>query len=87
MSSELILFASSFVVVFALGFQSRTVNQGHYLAAAVTSFIIGGANLILLKYGSQVSTIPEAVGYLTGGPIAIVLAIWTHKRFFGRVKK
>ena len=86
MWSELILFVSSFVVVFALGFQSRTVNQGHYVMATITSFVIGSANLILLKFGSQVATVTEAIAYLTGGPLAIVLAIWTHKRYFGKVR-
>lgn len=44
--TALILFVSTFVAVFALGFQSLNVNQGHYRAAALTSFAIGGGNLI-----------------------------------------
>lgn len=40
--TELTLFASTFVLVFALGAQSLNVNNGHYIAAALTSFVIGG---------------------------------------------
>ena len=32
--TELTLFASTFVLVFALGAQSLNVNNGHYVAAA-----------------------------------------------------
>src|SRR3990167_9205826 len=46
---ELALFASTFVAVFALGVQSLNVNRGHDLAAFLTSFVIGGGNLVLFK--------------------------------------
>ena len=48
--NALILFFSTFVLVFALGLQSLNVNQGHYLAAAVTSFFIGTGNILLYRY-------------------------------------
>jgi hypothetical protein len=36
--------------VFTLGLQSLNVNQGHYLAAAVTSLGIGTGHIALYKY-------------------------------------
>lgn len=75
----LTIFASTFVLVFALGFQSLNVNNGHYKAAALTSFAIGASNLVLFK------TVPQAdmlqIGaYLVAGPVAIVCSMWAHRR-------
>jgi hypothetical protein len=39
--TELILFTSTFILVFALGLQSLNVNNGHFVLAAITSFVIG----------------------------------------------
>ena len=82
MITALLILISTFVLVFALGFQSLNVNNGHYKSAFFTSFAIGVANLILLK------TVPQAgffeIGaYLIGGPFAIVASMkaheWWHK--------
>jgi len=78
--TALIIFGSTFVLVFALGFQSLNVNNGHYRAAFVTSFAISGANLVLFK------TVPEAgfyeiTAYLTSGPFAIVTSMWAHRKW------
>ena len=79
----LAIFASTFVLVFALGFQSLNVNRGHYWAAFFTSLAIGGSNLVLFK------TVPQAdwmqiIAYLTGGPFGIVASMWAHRRWMGR---
>ena len=84
--NELILFGSTFVVVFALGLQSLNVNGGHYIAAFLTSFAIGGANMVLLKLGPQAST-SEIVAFLGGGPFGIVLSMWIHQRTIGRRRR
>lgn len=57
------LFGSTFLLVFALGLQSLNVNGGHYVAAFVTSFAIGGANLVLFKLAPDASGV-EIVAYL-----------------------
>lgn len=74
------IFVSTFVLVFALGFQSLNVNNGHYKAAFLTSFAISASNLILFK------TVPQAdwmqiLAYLTGGPFGIVASMWAHRKF------
>jgi hypothetical protein len=72
--TELILFASSFALVFALGFQSLNVNNGHYVAAFLTSFAIGIANIAVLKLAPN-ATGTQIVAFLAGGPLGIVCAM------------
>lgn len=81
--NALILFASTFVLVFALGLQSLNVNGGHYRAAFFTSFAIGAAQMILLKLGPEASAI-EIAAYLGGGPLGIIVSMWVHRRTIGR---
>lgn len=81
--NELILFASTFTVVFALGFQQQNVVGAHYLAAFLTSFVIGGSYLFLYKLvpGAGPS---EIAAYLAGGPLGIVASMYVHRRTVGR---
>lgn len=81
--TELILFASTFALVFALGFQSLNVNGGHYTAAACTSFAIGISNVVLYKLVPS-ATATEIVAYLAGGPLGIVASMYVHQRTIGR---
>lgn len=81
--NELWLFASTFVLVFALGLQSLNVNGGHYLAAFLTSFLIGGANLVVLKLAPNATT-NEIIAYLCGGPLGIVASMAAHRRVVRR---
>lgn len=78
--SELILFASCFISVFALGFQSLNVNGGHYAAAFMTSFVIGLGHLALYRLMPQAS-FTELAAYLMGGPFGIIASMWAHRRF------
>ncbi len=80
MTNALLIFASTFVLVFALGFQSLNVNSGKYAAAFLTSFFIAGSNLVLFK------TVPQSGGleifaYLLAGPFAIIASMYVHKRW------
>lgn len=78
----LVIFLATFVVVFALGFQSLTVNRGYYLAAFLNSFLISVANLAILKYVPQAHGFYEYLAYMTGGPLGIITSMWAHKRIF-----
>lgn len=71
------LFASTYVLVFALGLQSLNVNGGHYRAAFITSLGIGGSNLVLFKMAPDASGL-EIIAYLAGGPLGIVSAMRAH---------
>ena len=66
--TELLLFASTFVSVAALGFQSLNVNQGHYVAAFLTSFAISGGHLALYRYMPQASIL-QMGAYFLGGAV------------------
>ncbi|HAR45568.1 MAG TPA: hypothetical protein DCS05_05175 [Nitrospiraceae bacterium] len=72
--TELALFTSSFLLVFALGFQSLNVNNGRYTAAFLTSFLIGAANIAVLKLAPSASP-TEIAAYLAGGPLGIIGAM------------
>lgn len=78
--TALVIFASTFVLVFALGFQSLNVNNGHYCGAFLTSFFIGASNLVLFKTVPQSGTW-EIVAYLLAGPFAICASMATHRRW------
>lgn len=84
--NELILFASVFASVFALGFQSQNVNQGHYTSAFITSFFIGAGHLALYRLMPEAS-LSETVAYLMGGPFGIVASMIVHRRTLGKKRQ
>ena len=81
--TEIALFASCFLSVFALGFQSQNVNQGHYSAAFMTSFAIGGGHLLLYRMMPEAG-LSEIVAYLLGGPFGITASMVVHRRWMAR---
>lgn len=84
--TELILFVSTFVLVFALGLQSLNVNNGHHYAAAITSFAIGAMQMVLFKLAPDASW-SEIAAFLTGGPFGIVSSMWAHPRLAKLIKR
>jgi hypothetical protein len=73
---ELILFwLSTYIQVALLGLQSRNVNTGRYVWAALTSLAIGATQLVAVR--GMVSNAPWVVLLLTGtaGPLGIVSAM------------
>ncbi|HVK55887.1 MAG TPA: hypothetical protein VM532_12770 [Burkholderiales bacterium] len=81
MATTLILFVSTFVLVFALGFQSLNVNGGHEKTAAATSLVIGSTQMIALQLGHNANWL-ETIGYLSGGPLGIVCSMRFHRYLF-----
>lgn len=78
MSTTLLCFGATFVSVFALGVQSQNVNQGHYLAAAVTSLFISAGHIGLYKYMPAADGL-EVLGYAAGGITGITASMWFHR--------
>lgn len=80
--NALLILISTFTLVFALGFQSLNVNNGHYKAAFFTSFGIGVANIVLFKTVPNANWL-EVCAYLFAGPFAIIASMrahdWWHK--------
>ena len=83
---ELTLFASTYVLVFALGLQSLNVNNGHYYLAAMTSMVIGSGQMVLYKLAPNADWLAIAA-YLAGGPVGITSAMWAHPRLARKLKK
>lgn len=84
--TELTLFASTFILVFALGAQSLNVNNGHHIAAALTSFVIGSSQMILFKLAPEAS-LSEIFAFLIGGPFGITASMWAHPRLVKLLKR
>lgn len=84
--SALALFGSTFLLVFFLGLQSLNVNGGHHVAAFLTSFGIGGANLVLFKLAPDANG-PEIIAFLLGGPFGIIASMWAHRRLIRKPAK
>lgn len=81
--TALALFASTFFLVMALGAQSLLVNNGRYLPAAINSFAIGTGNLILYKLAPDAGGL-EIAGYLTGGPLGVLSAMYLLRKYLRR---
>ena len=81
--TELILFSSAFVSVFALGFQSLNVNGGHYVAAVITSFAIGAGHIALYRLMPD-ATLIQMAAFMLGGPLGIVSSMFVHRRTVGK---
>ncbi len=79
-AAPILLFLSVFFAVFCLGMQSQLVNNGHLVLAALNSFAIGVANIILYKLAPD-ATGAEVAAYIAGGPVAIVASMYTYRRY------
>lgn len=79
-----IIFVATFCVVFALGFQSLTVNRGQFALAFFNSFVISAAQLAILKFVPAAHGFLDYAAYMTGGPLGIVSSMWAHRHFFNR---
>ena len=84
--TELTLFARTVVLVFALGLQSLSVNNGHHWVAFFNSFLIGAGQMILFKLAPDASW-SEIACFLAGGPIGITASMWAHPRLAKLLKR
>lgn len=82
MNELLAIFGSGFVSTFALGFQSRNVNTGQYLWAAVGSAFIALTQVTLWSHVMAPGAgWAGAVTYAVSGATAITSSMYVHKRF------
>ena len=79
----LTLFASSFVVVFLLGVQSKNVMQSRYVAAMLTSLGISASNFLFVKYVSAGGFVEFSTA-AAGGMLGIASAIYFYDRIVPR---
>jgi hypothetical protein len=83
LTDYLTMFWSNFAVVFLLGLQSKNVNQGHYMAAVVTSFGISVSQFVFIKYAATGSYEAFAI-CAAGGCCGIAFSIWFYRYFMER---
>jgi hypothetical protein len=81
--NALLIFLGGFASVFTLGFQSRAVNAGNYLVAAMMSFVVAmsQAHLWVLIVDGD-GSLASSMVYGASGMCAITSAMFIHQRFF-----
>lgn len=84
--TALLLFVSTYALVFALGMQSQLVNNGHYKSAFINSLLISLSQLGALQI-INAHTTAEYAAYILGGPIGIVSSMAIYRRHFKKEKK
>ena len=77
--TALLLLASTFGLVFALGMQSQFVNNGHYASAFCNSLLISLGQLGALQV-IRAETGWDYAAYLLGGPVGIVCSMYVYRR-------
>jgi hypothetical protein len=63
---------STYVFVFLLGLQSRSVNNGRYLLAALTSMGISTVQLVFIRGLVQIEPVTVWLLSITAAPLGIV---------------
>lgn len=71
----------SFIMVFAMAFQSRNINSGQYLFAAFGSMFIGFSQAFVWRATTSTDSYVEVLVYSVAGGIGCVAAMWTHRRY------
>ena len=77
------MFASTYLSVFLLGYQQQNVIGRHYVAAFVTSFGIGLAQIFLWRH-APTAAYDELFFALIGGPLGIISAMYLHPKVHTR---
>lgn len=83
MLALIILFVVAFLNVFVLAFQSRNINTGQELYAAMGSIGIGMSQAFIWKAVTANGHL-EALVYSVGGGVGCVTAMRTHRRMMKR---
>ena len=83
MLDNLILFVAQFVFIFLLGIQQLNIVRGYYVAAAVTSLLLGVCGWFTIGIIAEATTYDLTsvtfLTYIVAGPMGIVTAMWVHK--------
>ena len=77
-ADALLFWLSQFVGVFLAGHQSRNVNSGRYVGAAVTSLMLAASQVALIRGLVEAPPLLAFLLLATAGPSAICTAMWSH---------
>ena len=80
--AALIFWVSTFLVVFLLGFQSRSVHAGRYGLTALTSALIGTAQMFMVRGLANGEPVIVWALVATAGPAGITSAMFVYQRMF-----
>jgi hypothetical protein len=82
MIDNLILFVAQFVFIFLLGIQQLNVMRGYYVAAALTSLLLGICGWFTIGIIAEATTYDLTsvtfVTYIIAGPLGILSAMYFH---------
>lgn len=81
----ILLFISSFLAVFLLGFQQLNVAGNHYISAVIVSFGISGCQIFLWRTIGDADSIGVLVT-MAGGAFGIISAMYFHPKIFASIK-
>ncbi len=82
-----LFFVAQFALVFLMGLQSRSVNSGMFLAAAMTSVMIAAAQVTTVRAIVWSGPWEAFLIAATAGPAGIVSSMFVHRKFFKRVEQ
>jgi len=81
----MIILLATFALVFFRALQQLNVTGGHYIAAAITSYAIGAAEVAVILMAIEYGWI--AIPWMgTGGAIGVTTAMLMHRKTIGRSK-
>lgn len=86
MKTELLLFISQCSTVFLLGFQQQNVHRRQFIAASLTSILIGASQVFVWR-SIPTATPSQIAAWLCAGPVGICLSLWLHPKLFKRLAK
>lgn len=78
--NSILLFFCIVLVAFLQGFQNKNITGNHYLLAAITSMLLGGAGVLLFKVMPSASG-SEIAAYIAAGPVGVLSSMLVHNRF------
>lgn len=83
--TAVLVFACQFVYVALLGLQSRNVQHGNFIGAAIVSTLLGTAGLTITTVLARTAVLgggwPVWIAFVASGPCGITFAMWAHDRW------
>lgn len=83
---ELMLFASSFVMVTLLVVQSANNTHGRSVQAFFTSILIGLSQVMVYKIMPEANA-TEIAAFVAGGPLGNLAAQWIKRHDIAKIRK
>lgn len=78
------LFAVQFINYFLLTFNYRSIAQVRYTATFVTDVCISALTFLSIQRVARATTRWEQVGYVIGGSVGALCALWISTFVFGK---